>query len=72
MSLSVICRTETDWYFLARNPETGPVFVLHEWSHRIRDTYKLDSEHIELETFLNRGGTAANKLRELIGTLVSE
>jgi hypothetical protein len=28
-----------DWYFLARDTETGQVFILHEWTHRVGDNY---------------------------------
>ena len=61
-----------DWYFLARDTETGQVFILHEWTHRVGDNYDPGSAEYELETFLSRKGTAQDKLRELIGTLASD
>ena len=61
-----------DWYFLARDTETGQVFILHERSHRVGDNYNPGSAEYELETFLSQKGTAQDKLRELIETLASD
>ena len=61
-----------DRYNLVRDPETGQVFVLHEWSHRVGDSYDVSSADYELETFLSQQGTPQHKLRELIGSLVND
>jgi hypothetical protein len=74
----VSSRDAEDWWFLARNSESGAVFVLHEWAHtdvrRTKSTSNIGNEHIELGTFLARG-LATPEVREvtrLIGTLVKE
>jgi hypothetical protein len=61
---------DEDFYYLARNSDTGQVFVLHEWSHRKGQGYEPGSAHIELDAFLVKRGTAQDRLHELIGTLV--
>ena len=58
------------WYYLARDTETGRVFVLHE---RMDPKGKETSSNLEIEEFLSREqSTATSKLRKLIGTLVTE
>ena len=54
---------DEDWYHLCRDTETEGVFVHHEWSHRQRDEYEADNQHVELAVFLRHQGTAEDKLR---------
>jgi hypothetical protein len=61
---------DEDFYYLARNAETGKVFVFHEWSHKRGNGFEPGATHIELDAFLVHRGTAQDKLRALIGTLV--
>jgi hypothetical protein len=63
---------DEQWFSLIRDPETGAVAVLHETSLRHGSGYRRDTHHIELEVFLNKKGTAQDKLRALIGSLVKE
>jgi hypothetical protein len=57
------------WYRLARDTETGEVFILHEWAARS----DAGSERIELSDFLSRNTSSAKtKLLTMIGTLVKE
>jgi hypothetical protein len=63
---------DEQWFHLGRNVDTGQVFVLHETSLRHGSSYKRDSHHIELEVFLRNKGTAQDKLRALIGSLVKD
>ena len=60
-----------NWYYLARDTETGRIFVYHEWSRRRGETYEGGSEDIELDFFLHHAGTAQDHLRELIGRWIS-
>ena len=60
-----------NWYYLARDTETGRIFVYHEWSRRRGETYEGGSEDIELDSFLHHAGTAQDHLRELIGGWIS-
>ena len=60
---------DEDWYYLARDTDTGRVFVFHEWSHRKGQAYEGGNEDIELATYLQQPGTAQQRLVELIGTL---
>lgn len=58
------------WYYLARDTETGRVFVVDE---RIDPKGKQTSTNLEIEEFLSREqSTGTSKLRKLIGTLVME
>jgi hypothetical protein len=60
---------EESWYRLARDTETGDVFIEHEWSAR----NDVGTERIEVAEFLARHeGTAGKNLLRLIGTLVKE
>lgn len=61
-----------DWFYLARDTETGRTFVMHDWSRLSGNSYQPGSADIDLEVFLSDGGTSQDKLRELIGTLVTE
>ena len=63
-------RGDEDFYYLARDAESGRVFVYHEWSHRRGDGYEPGNAHIELGAFLNGQGTAQQRRLHLIGTLV--
>jgi hypothetical protein len=68
---------DEDAYYLARDSEDPKkVFVLHKSSYRKRgglsEFGEPSSAQIELETFLNHRGTPQDKLRELLGTLVTE
>ena len=57
------------WYYLARNTESGAVFVEHEWAER----GNLGSRRIGLAEFLSGSSmTACDNLLDLIGTLVLE
>jgi hypothetical protein len=57
------------FYHLARDTETGEVFVMHEWYARA----DVGSARIELADFLSRNTSSAKtKLLALIGTLVKE
>jgi hypothetical protein len=62
---------DEDWFYLARDTDSGRVFVYHEWSHRKGQTYDSGNEDIELDVFLPGGGTGQARLKELIGTLVA-
>jgi hypothetical protein len=61
-----------DRYYLCRDSDSGQVFVLHEWSREGNHGHEPGSERIEIDVFLVRRGIVENRLRELIGTLVSE
>ena len=54
-----------NWYYLARDTETGRIFVYHEWSRRRGETYEGGSEDIELDSFLHHAGTAQDHLRRV-------
>ncbi len=58
---------DEDWYYLARDTETGRVFVYHEWSHRKGVSFEGGNEDIELGEFLHRPGIAQEHLLRLIG-----
>jgi hypothetical protein len=60
-----------NWYYLARDTETGRIFVYHEWSRRRGETYEGGSEDIELDSFLHHAGTPQDHLRQLIGGWIS-
>lgn len=62
---------DEDWYYLARDTETGRVFVYHEWSHRKGQAHEGGSEDIDLDAFLHRPGIAQDHLRQLIGSLAA-
>ena len=61
-----------DFHSLARDTETGEVFVIHETSHRVGDGFRSGEQRIPIQEFLAMGGSAQNKLLSLIGTLVPE
>lgn len=61
-----------DWFYLARDLETGRTFVMHEWSRLSGNGLQPGSADIDLEVFLSGGGAAQDMLRELIGTLATE
>jgi hypothetical protein len=63
---------DENWYYLARDTETGRIFVYHEWTHRKGETYEGGCEDIELDSFLHHTGTAQDQLRQLIGSLAVE
>jgi hypothetical protein len=57
------------WYYLARDTESGEVYVEHDWAAR----GNLGSERIEIAEFLSGPPiTARHNLLKLIGTLVVE
>lgn len=61
---------DEEWYYLARDTETGEVFVIHATApFKGKET----TNRLEIEELL-RGhrGTAADTLRQLIGTLVPD
>ncbi len=61
-----------DWFYLARDAETGRTFVMHEWSRLNGNGLQPGSADIDLEVFLSGAGAAQDMLRELIGTLATE
>jgi len=63
---------DKDRYLLARDTETGRVFIVHEWSHWRGQATASGTTEVELGTFLATGGMAQDSLRTLIGTLVVE
>ena len=65
---------DEDFHFLARDTDTGRVFVIHEWSHRVGDKFGGDGQkEIEVGEFLSgNGSTAKSNLLKLIGTLVPD
>jgi hypothetical protein len=63
---------DQDWYYLARDTDSGHVFVLREWSHRTADTFVPGSGIIEIPVFLNGHGPAEDELLRLIGILVQD
>jgi hypothetical protein len=57
------------WYYLARDTETGDVYVEHEWAAR----GDVGSKRVEVAAFLSGPSmTARGNLLKLIGTLVQE
>jgi hypothetical protein len=57
------------WYYLARDTETGAVYIEHEWAARA-DT---GSKRVDIAEFLSGPSmTARDNLLKLIGTLVQE
>jgi hypothetical protein len=57
------------WYHLARDTDTGAVYIEHEWS----GPGNTGSKRIQIGEFLSSpGGTARDNLLKLIGTLVQE
>jgi hypothetical protein len=62
---------DEDWHYLARDTETGRVFVYHEWSHRRGAAHEGGNEDIELDAFLQHQGFAQDQLRALIGSLAA-
>jgi hypothetical protein len=57
------------WYYLARDTESGAVYIEHEWAER----GNLGSKRIGVAEFLSGPSmTARDNLLKLIGTLVSE
>jgi hypothetical protein len=63
---------DEDRYFLARDTETGRVFIVHKWSHRRGQTTASGTTEVELGASLAMGGMAQDRSRTLIGTLVVE
>lgn len=63
---------DEDWFYLSRDTENGRVFVYHEWSHRKGERYESGNTDVEIDAFLRQRGTASERLRALIGTLVKE
>ncbi len=62
---------DEDWYYLARNTETGRVFIVHEWSHNAGNlTFEAGEAEMEISAYLEGGGTRQDKLLAMIGTLV--
>ena len=55
-----------DWYYLAKDSETGEEYVLHEWSHGGVKGYTSREEKLVLAEFLKKFGTAQAHLRELL------
>jgi hypothetical protein len=62
---------DENWYYLARDTDTGRVFVYHEWSHRRGDSHAGGNEDIEFDAFLHHQGMAQDHLRALIGSLAA-
>jgi hypothetical protein len=63
---------DEDWHSLARDSETGRVFIIHKWSHRHGQTLASGIIEIDLGAFLAMDGIAQDRLRHMIGTLVTE
>ncbi len=67
---------DEDWWFLAKDTDTGDVFVIHEWAHtdvrKPTGNSDVGSTHIELSVFLaeQRQNAAQQELRNLIGSLI--
>ncbi len=68
-SSSEVGMGDEDWHYLVRDTESGRIFIYHEWSHRQGQGYASGNEDIDLEVFLQRGGTPGDQLCQLIGTL---
>lgn len=64
---------DEDWHYLARDTDTGDVFVVHEWCHRGSEESRNGSERIKIGVFLTDRvqGTKQSKLLALIGSLVA-
>lgn len=58
------------YYSLARELETGDIFILHEWSHRDGIEFDSGENKIPLHAFLCGHGASQASLRDLIGTLL--
>lgn len=56
------------WFSLARDTETGEVFVLHEWAAKA----DVGSRRLPVVEFLAQQRSAVHDLLQLIGTLVVE
>jgi hypothetical protein len=57
------------WYYLARDTETGRVFIIHEWAVRAN----LGERPLEIAEFLAMANsTAQSNLLKLIGSLIEE
>jgi hypothetical protein len=67
-----ISKSDDNRYLLARDTESGRVFVIHEWASTVSDSLASEFAEIELEAFLAERGSAQEKLREMIGRLVRE
>lgn len=61
---------DVDAYFLAHDPETGAVYVLHEWLQPSHGGPVPGAARLELDDFLADAGPAQDRLRELVSTLV--
>ena len=59
---------DEDWFNLARDTESGRVFIVHEWAHRA----DLGERELSIEEFLTLPGRGTRQQRflELVGTLV--
>lgn len=62
---------DEDWYYLARDADTGGVWIEHKWDYRGPDS---GSDKIAVGVFLTASaqGTKQDRLLNLIGTLVPE
>ncbi len=61
---------DEDRYYLARDTDTGRVFVHHQWLRRRGDGFAPGNADIELDVFLAGQGAARAELLRLIGSLV--
>src|SRR5258708_36511885 len=67
---------DEDWWFLAKDTDTGDVFVIHGWAHtdvrKPTGNSDVGSTHIELSVFLaeQRQNAAQQELRNLIRPLI--
>jgi hypothetical protein len=57
------------WFYLAKDTETGEVFVIREFDYLVDGG---SEKKMTLYEFLAGGGNRQNALLELIGTLVPE
>lgn len=61
---------DEDSFFLARDSETGAVYVIHEWLQPVNGRAVPASARLELDMFLSDSGPAQDRMRELVGVLV--
>lgn len=61
-----------DFHSIARDTDTGEVFVIHETSRRGVGGFQSREQKISVQEFLAIGGSAQNELLSLIGTLVPD
>ena len=63
---------DEDFYYLARDSDSGDIFVLRAWSLGSSPEHSPRKARVDLGSFLSLHGAAQDKLRELIGAAVGE